>query len=628
MNILHLSDIHFGRNNPEYHLQDCFANHDKILSDLISVLQDLGEDKKPEHIVVTGDVAWHGKEEEFQEAKVWFDKLLSALHLTGKDITFCVGNHDVNWDFCPVKEIDDDSLKAIDELYKYENIYQMELSIYHYDRFCDSLGVIPYTYPVNGYRGDSYSVGFKDIQGKDGKKIRLISFNTSLLFSQPNISEDKMWLGQEQLKSLMEYGVIPAPEDVWYTIVLFHHSDRFLSPYETSSYEGRLATLPMLMENADLLLCGHTESIGKPRRLRQAGGGTMLCAGATYYSDTHNNIVSILSIADQKKSLGFTPVVYDGEKWTKEKLTYFLADSVAEKSKLFKREGKIYTDCTLEFYAGEEKKTISMKNLEVVRYQKNHQKYIRIDDRTPMNYFSIGYDGPLDGSTYLYFKNSPIWTDFVDSVLVYLNAKAFFDTHAEEENCGWRIKNGRGTVLVAGKGFPSTEAYRFSKKLLLRLKTLEDHYHVRFYLPPTIEKEDEHKIQLLEDFMQNGCYDHTKVENVTFSYFLEEHNLEEARALVRNQGPFYLKGKDSYEVMLFGATIRLGYLRFLSGPYTMDYADLEQKVSTFASGDQRILRITNTETTQTRFYLSSDKYQKESGLHNLTLEDHCITIAL
>jgi len=36
MNILHLSDIHFGRNDPAYGLRDPFAKHDQILDELIA----------------------------------------------------------------------------------------------------------------------------------------------------------------------------------------------------------------------------------------------------------------------------------------------------------------------------------------------------------------------------------------------------------------------------------------------------------------------------------------------------------------------------------------------------------------------------------------------------------------
>ena len=52
MNILHLSDIHFGRNYPEYGIQDVFSNKDKILSELIDCISNIEEGWRPEHIVL------------------------------------------------------------------------------------------------------------------------------------------------------------------------------------------------------------------------------------------------------------------------------------------------------------------------------------------------------------------------------------------------------------------------------------------------------------------------------------------------------------------------------------------------------------------------------------------------
>mgnify|MGYP004665119815 CR=1 FL=1 len=76
MNILHLSDIHFGRNYPEYGIKDVFEKKDKILEDLISCIANIEDGFRPEHIVVTGDIAWRGKKKDFDEAYEWFTKLL------------------------------------------------------------------------------------------------------------------------------------------------------------------------------------------------------------------------------------------------------------------------------------------------------------------------------------------------------------------------------------------------------------------------------------------------------------------------------------------------------------------------------------------------------------------------
>ena len=61
--ILHLSDIHFGRNYNEYNVDGVFDRKELILEELIECISKM--DKKPEHIIVTGDIAWWGKEKDF-----------------------------------------------------------------------------------------------------------------------------------------------------------------------------------------------------------------------------------------------------------------------------------------------------------------------------------------------------------------------------------------------------------------------------------------------------------------------------------------------------------------------------------------------------------------------------------
>lgn len=59
MIILHLSDIHFGRDNPKYKAHGEFDNKKQILRDLLVSIRE--NTMKPDHIVVTDDIAWYGK---------------------------------------------------------------------------------------------------------------------------------------------------------------------------------------------------------------------------------------------------------------------------------------------------------------------------------------------------------------------------------------------------------------------------------------------------------------------------------------------------------------------------------------------------------------------------------------
>ena len=50
MVILHLSDIHFGRDNPEYKVKGVFQNKKQILHELLVSIRD--NSIKPDHIIV------------------------------------------------------------------------------------------------------------------------------------------------------------------------------------------------------------------------------------------------------------------------------------------------------------------------------------------------------------------------------------------------------------------------------------------------------------------------------------------------------------------------------------------------------------------------------------------------
>lgn len=186
MVLLHLSDIHFGRDNPKYKVNDEFSNKNRILQDLILSIK--GNQLKPEHIIVTGDIAWFGKKEDFDEALLWFNELLTSIGLSGSDITFCPGNHDVNRSYGNyMTDLNCVDVDMLDELYQYEFVHKMEAPLYNYEKFCEALGVIPYHYPKDDQMISSYAIGYKDIGLPNKETFRIVSFNTALFSFVKNI---------------------------------------------------------------------------------------------------------------------------------------------------------------------------------------------------------------------------------------------------------------------------------------------------------------------------------------------------------------------------------------------------------------------------------------------------------
>jgi DNA repair exonuclease SbcCD nuclease subunit len=92
---LHLSDLHFrtgtiGQAQREAHVRDRLEEDLRLL---------LGEAPLTfDAVLVTGDIAFAGKEDEYDIAGDWFDRIAGLLGLDRTKILVCPGNHDVDWD--------------------------------------------------------------------------------------------------------------------------------------------------------------------------------------------------------------------------------------------------------------------------------------------------------------------------------------------------------------------------------------------------------------------------------------------------------------------------------------------------------------------------------------------------
>ncbi|MBO5486229.1 MAG: metallophosphoesterase [Eubacterium sp.] len=610
MNILHLSDIHFGRNYPEYGLKEPFERHDEILDGIIHEMETMDDALKPEHIICTGDIVWHGKSKEYKEALEWFQRLLKACHLTGKDISFCVGNHDIDLS-CQFDDLDynADMVTEIDELYQYENIQKLEVCLNAYNQFCREIGTIPYTYPSDGKRKYSYSVGYKDIPFSDGKTIRIMAMNTALLMTQKKIPDDKMWLGREQIKSLIQYGIIPAGEDIWYTIGLFHHSERFLHPNETSTYDGRSATLPSLMGYANLLACGHTESSGRPRLSKQPGGGTMLLGGAAYYNDQHINSFSMIYISDKKKSMGYIPYIYEGE-W--KDYDFCSQDYNSEYEAILEKPGEIYENTDFVIESESEQYVIPFKYLEF----KN--KGEQIDNHMDlMNHFRLEYDSKNSDEVAIscpeekksYAKTLSAYHDFME-----------FMKRCSGNELKIHLRNQQGDLLMDFQGISYEQVSDFDENFMKDILFIEEYYDVTFSLPHKVDKKEYDKITILKNIAMNGFTDKVKVlKSFRLKKSYEEMLHLYESALVHNE--FGVYGEEFFSIRLFNVNVMLCKVLLCAGPFRLDLDDTKYKLDTYQKYDERYCYFYSDKQVNTYIIKDPNIIKKESEQPSFTLID-------
>ena len=624
MKILHLSDIHFGRNYARTKITDPFEKRDEIMDGLLSCIGSIPEGQKPEHIVVTGDIAWFGKRDEYEEAKAWFLRLLEVTGLTGKDLTFCVGNHDVNWSYGQIiDELTDETIAAIDAAYEYRNICDYEAPIQEYEQFCQDLGVEPYKYYVDGKVEYSYSAGYKDVTFSYGNVVRLVGFNTSLLSYGKKISEDKMWIGQPQIFDLMDYGILPKSEGCKYSIALMHHAEKFLHLNELCEYDGREATLPLLMKNVDLVLCGHTETGGVPVLKTQEGGGKILSAGATYYNDEHPNSFSIIYITYAGDQMFFDLYMYDGM-WKR-----YQKNNAIRPIKQVKEVppvGDVKEKCSFVVTADNQTYSIPMRvitvseecdgkvswcylenNKEVSRKLKIECKVATSGGKAVAN-VTVPRKKERDSSSMLELEK---YVKFLKEVVRYAKDTAFY------------IKSESGHIILQGDTMNVNEDNSDNEdgiSILEKIVKIEDFFGVRLVRPDEVWEADLPKIDFLIALIECGYVEknlpsHMISTNTNDCQWMKERY---ADACAGKACSMWHQG--NYEVNLYGKKIPIYGLKIFIEKFEIDAEDLQYKIETYREGDARNINFRAVDNSKMYYVLNKEDFEEKM------LDSECVII--
>ena len=624
MVILHLSDIHFGRNNPEYNATGFFQDKKHILDSLIVSICD--NTIKPDHIVVTGDIAWFGKKSDFDEALIWFKDLLCAMNLSGENITFCPGNHDVNRSFGNYKtDLNVKNIEIIDEVYEYKNIHKMEAPLYYYEKFCEALGVVPYHYPKNDKWVTSYAIGYKDISSRSGEVFRIVSFNTALLSFINNFPDDQMVIGQAQIIELLNQRIIGTNRK-YYTIAIFHHAERFLHVNEICEYNQRCATLPLLRQYVDLVLCGHTETGGITVLYKQIGGAEMLTGGAAYYSDDHANSYSLVIIPDDHKSEGrdifLLPFTYSLEKgWHRNK-----KHSIPiEGKKIFLEQPNIICRADFELVLSYGNRNISIPLKCVSISEKDNNTAILNNSEDVCRNLDIICKGPTDkpGKSNITINVASTRETSVEAQLFCENVIKFLNCATKSnEKSYFKIVDTDGKAFLSGESIccedaADEEVIRFLEKV----RKIELKYSVLFQCPNN--NTEQRKVDVLNNLIEHGYIDSfraftelkTHVSDKTKLYKLGFHSLK--------KNSLYILHSGTFKCCLYGNSFSIGKLTVLMGPYNTDSFEMLHKAITFIDGDERIINLKLGDD-PICYIMTDDK--KSEILENLKSTDKCIEI--
>lgn len=234
---IHLSDIHFGQENGGQYVVNADAKR-QLVSDVRSTLQKM--QAQASGIIISGDIAYAGKKEEYQTAFSWISDVAKAAGCSPVDVQVVPGNHDIDRDLITngaqalINVIHEKGDEALNDLLESESDRDM---LYH--RFSE------YRQFAAGYNcgldGEGSIEGHRVFEIAPGRYLKFYGINTALICSKERSEEGKLLLGQRQRVIDIEEGVE--------TIVIGHHPPHWLQDSEDA--------LRFIRNRARLFISGH-----------------------------------------------------------------------------------------------------------------------------------------------------------------------------------------------------------------------------------------------------------------------------------------------------------------------------------------------------------------------------------
>ena len=187
------------------------------MSSLIDrILTDRDKGLSPDIVVVTGDIAFQGIKDEYDQAAVFFDRLLQGLDLSKKQIFIVPGNHDVNRQLYRASDIPSyHSMRALNEEFENRDFRNQLLK-----------GQQAYFEFIHDHYAhlsplEENLVPFVQTFETTGKKrLGLMGLNSAWM-CRKSPDRGEVAIGEFQLKKAREYLDAQAPCDL--NLACFHH---------------------------------------------------------------------------------------------------------------------------------------------------------------------------------------------------------------------------------------------------------------------------------------------------------------------------------------------------------------------------------------------------------------------
>lgn len=286
---LHLSDIHM-QTHDEF-------DRDVVVESLITDIRNrCKEGLQPEFIVFSGDVAYHGRDDEYQFAvEHFFEPLLKATNLSQQDLFLVPGNHDVDWEI--IELLSPELAKYLDNREKVNNLLGSEKrreiifqSMANYRKFIyDFFGQ-----SWNPQDDPLYACSRTFIQKGSNRRVAILGINSawSSGFFKGVLGEyGQLLVGERQVAD-----AIAKSSDTDFSIAVIHHPFGWLKEFDRIAVESRLR------EKCEFILHGHLHSSGFVSEFTLEGGTVTIPCGAAYYRRDYPDGYNFVQLDIEKKS--------------------------------------------------------------------------------------------------------------------------------------------------------------------------------------------------------------------------------------------------------------------------------------------------------------------------------------
>jgi len=288
INILHLSDLHFGIEPDPRHAPTAIALRQNTLDALLKKLKRVDQSWRPDIVVISGDIGWKGRTDDYDQAQEWLiDNLMKELDIAPERLLISPGNHDID----RTKTIGMSPPAAAAEADEWLKVEHLDNFIRPFEAFKDFSRKMAIPQLVAGDRS-FHTTGMRDLLD-----LKFIMLN-SAWFCRGDADRDRLWPGLPLLKVMNAASQIGDPDkydDNPITIALMHHPPAWLNEAERHTFDKRINTIRYLAERSHLILTGHVHAAFEHPD-RKNNRAYLFSGGATYEGDDYRNNISILKI--------------------------------------------------------------------------------------------------------------------------------------------------------------------------------------------------------------------------------------------------------------------------------------------------------------------------------------------